>query len=1751
MQTNVRCGLRFLAMVAICGAMAANPAAPPSEADSLRKAAQLQQDNNHAEAYELYRSMAVDPQSTAAAQSLDGAARALDELGWSEQLDGLLSEAMAAHPTDPALLHAVAQEWLDATDWGVLIDGTFQRGGNRGQGLPVSAADRDRVRALQALVQALPHLAQVPPAERSALLFTLADVLLADERDDDQAWRLTRTTDLVTLPDYEEGGGQPMGRFGWGGGVRSSGSGGAPVDADGNPVYYRLPETFAAAANDGERWRWAVTEAARQNLAVANEALLRRATFLRSQFGVTTLAGDASFAALFDQPQAAAQTPPEPGPYAVHTLEDDETIARLATGVRRFRLPDDQNFIRLYQQAAAANPPSETAAVALAGVYADRRQYATAAARWREVIERFGKGDHDRYKQQLTQITGNWFQFETVDLQPAGTAATLPIRFRNGRGITFTAHNVKFGLLLADVQAYLAARPQSLDWSKLNVENIGYRLVQENETRYRGEQVATWEQPLDPPAGHVDGQADIATPLSAAGVYLVTGTIKGGNRSNILLWISDTALVQKTLSGTLLHYVADAASGAPVPNATVECLGYQQRYEGGRPQRIGIAQQTGVTDANGLLTLKLDTQYQWLITARAAGDRFAYLGFSGVWYPDPAVAQTARTRAYIVTDRPVYRPGQSVRYKAWLRAADYAKPHASASSAGKTYQVQIRDPQGEVLQSQMLTADEFGGLSGEFTLGDEAALGVYIVSISQNLIDDSSTFRVEEYKKPEYEVTIDAPTEPVLLGEPITATIQARYYFGEPVTQASVLYKVTRSPHTSVWYPAARWDWCYGPGYWWFRSNAGWNRPLPRGGWRPWPFQPPEPPEIVAESDVPIGPDGRVEVTIDTALAEQLHGDTDHKYTITAEVTDASRRTITGTGSVFAPRQPFQVFAWVDRGFYAVGDPIEATFQAQTIAEQPVSGPATVTLTQITYDAAGTPTQRMVQTVQATTNDDGRLTHTFTAAAAGQYRVSASVTDAAGHRIDGGYVFDVLPHQQATDPSDFRYDGLEITADNREYQPGETARLLVTAQQPNATVLLFVRVQDGGTPAPQVLHLQGRTQVVELRIEARDRPNLFVEALTVSAGRVQTAVKELVVPPADNILNVAIGLPQTEYKPGETAEIDVRLTDAAGNPVVAALAATMYDRSIEYISGGSNVADIRKFFWSWQRHYSESHRDNLAQTFSQLVQRDQVTMQTLGVFGGLNVVAMGGADGSRFRRGGMGGGFGGMGGGGLGGAPMRMAAPMEASPKSSLMEVADETADEAEQAPLAAATLRSNFADTALWEPACVSDADGHVTLAATLPEDLTQWTFRAWAVGNGTAVGEATAMLVTRKNVLVRMQSPRFLTETDEVLLSANVHNYLDTDKQAQVSLALDGETLIFLDEPTRTVTVPAGGEVRVDWRVQAVAPGAAHITMQALTDEESDAVRRTLPVYIHGQLRTDSYTGTINARPADDLPADQAPGNQVSEASFTFRIPEQRRINDSLVVVRFSPSLAAAMVDALPYLSGYPYGCTEQTLNRFLPTVITQRTLKQMGLSLADIREKQANLNPQEIGDPQRRAEQRAAAVGQISPPHNPVWDAAEVEKMAQAGLKRLIGMQAADGGWGWFPGSNASNAHLTAVVVHGLLVAQPAGVKVPQDVLNRGVAWLQSYQNQQIAAIRRGQAKEKNAHKTPARQSGCPCVRRLDGSRRPQWQRDERPAVPVPGRFDRIFPGLVWPVAPDARHAGAVGDGLAQPVAVSGGR
>ena len=306
------------------------------------------------------------------------------------------------------------------------------------------------------------------------------------------------------------------------------------------------------------------------------------AVFQYDQFGVQTMA---EYGQLFRSGEDEGKKD-ESGPYAVYTLKDEETIAKLATGIKRFKMPDEFNPIKLLMTIAADEKDAESYAAGespapdmLATIYEDRQQYDTAADWIKKAIARFGAGPDGWRTKRLEQVVGNWGQFENTLVQPAGeTGAKVDFRFRNAEKVSFSAHEVDVPALLEDVKAYIRTKPKEMDWEKLDVGNIGWRVVEKNQKKYIGKEVAAWDLALKPRAGHFDRMISVETPLKKPGAYLLEGKLEKGNISRIIVWVTDTVIVRKPLSDASYTYVADAVTGAPVGGAKVDYFGYRQEW---------------------------------------------------------------------------------------------------------------------------------------------------------------------------------------------------------------------------------------------------------------------------------------------------------------------------------------------------------------------------------------------------------------------------------------------------------------------------------------------------------------------------------------------------------------------------------------------------------------------------------------------------------------------------------------------------------------------------------------------------------------------------------------------------------------------------------------------------------------------------------------------------------------------------------------------------------------------------------------------------------------------------------------------------------------------------------------------------------------------------------------------------------------------------------------------------------------------
>ncbi|MEY3895880.1 MAG: hypothetical protein RLZZ214_1400, partial [Verrucomicrobiota bacterium] len=1070
-------------------------------------------------------------------------ARATESLGrlnaWVE-FDGLVERAVSAHPDNASLLTSAAEVYGRAPHAGRIIAGEFERDAGRGRGgfrveedttassgQSVNTDYRDHVRSLQLLRAAVTRPA-ASVAEGILAWREMAELFMQNP-----AWKLQTLTPLEVLPDWGEPG--PEG-----------GTEGAPWAKDG-PVLYEVPASWEVAKNDGQRWRLALAEQARLSKETDMAAVMisERARFSRSQFGTETLS---SYGWWRQQDPDSAK-----GILEMDTLAEDECLAKTSDGVRRFKLPADQHFIALYRSILENRLVGATAGDALVDVFLNRRQYDKAREVLEQTIAKHGPGTNDQRTKLLKQITGNWGRFESAATVPAGMKPKLPLVFRNATNIKLAASSVDMDAVLKDTIAYLKSNPGQLDGERVNPSSIASRLIKSDPSKYVGKSPIPWETKLAPRNQHRDTRADLEVPLDKAGAWWISGTMEGGNSFYTLVWIVDSVLVQNDVGGKKQWWVADAASGAPVAGSEIEFFGYRTTYLErknplGRRMEIGTKAFNRTTDEDGRTLLKpgdYDGDFQWLAIARKEGRATAFFGFQPYQIEVPQLENGNRDLGYAISDRPLYKPGDTAHLKFYFRNVGYFEPDESRW-ANQTGRLILTNGRGEeAMKIENLKTDSLGAVESEVIIPKDAVLGAWsaIFQIGER-ISASVSLRVEEYRKPEYEVKVEAPDEPVKLGDKFTATVKATYFHGSPVRNANVEIIVKRSSISERWFPVWRWDWLYGPGAWWSGSEASWHPT-----WKNWGCIPPHPPwwqgnrwtpdELVMKRNVPIGPDGTAKIEIDTAPAKLVQGDMDAKYTIEARVVDASRREERGTGSVIAARKPFEVVVWTDRGYARAGEQVETTISAATLAGKPVVGAkGKLVIYKLTSGENGRIEEMEIQSFPVETDALGEVKQRFAAPVTGQYRLAAILSFKDGEPAEGATILNVQAPGRA-DPVDWNFGPLELVADKATYSAGETVKLRVNSDKANANVWLFLHIAGSAGREARRIQLDGKSLEIDVPLDLRDMPNMFIEGVTVFNADVHSAVRQILLPPVSKLIEVTLEPAKTRVKPRENSSLRV------------------------------------------------------------------------------------------------------------------------------------------------------------------------------------------------------------------------------------------------------------------------------------------------------------------------------------------------------------------------------------------------------------------------------------------------------------------------------------------------------------------------------------------------------------------------------------------------------------------------------------
>jgi len=950
----------------------------------------------------------------------------------------------------------------------------------------------------------------------------------------------------------------------------------------------------------------------------------------------------------------------------------------------------------------------------------------------------------------------------------------------------------------------------------------------------------------------------------------------------------------RRFSQTIITWVQVTQIGVDAYNDHSEMVAWTTNLKDGSPL-AGIRIQANNSNASvlsggdGVARFDIPSGATYLVASRGADQ--AILPRSTYYWGDDSwsvVPTNDFLSWYVFDDRQMYRPGEEVHLKGWLRRIG-TKQGGDVGLAGNlvsSVRYQIMDPFGNELGNGTTDVNALGGFDFAFTIPEATNLGTAYIHLAAlgdvgglDGRDFSHAIQIQEFRRPEFEVTARNETPaPYFVNDQATVAVEAKYYAGGALPNADVTWQVTTSPGS---YSPPNWpDFTFGTWqpWWWFYDFY---------------YQTPEGTQTQTFS-------GKT----DAAGTHYLNLDLNQKgdpakdpqpQSVVAEATvmDVNRQAWSSSTSLLVHPSDLYIGIRSDRYFVGRGTPLEIKFIVTDLDGEPVSGrPVEITAGRLEWKIRNGEWVEEVADVQ-TCSLLSQLepdSCTFETPLGGSYQITAQVTDDLGRKNQSRFTRWVSGGEQ---PPSRRVEQEEVTLipDKETYQPGDTAEILV--QSPFMPAEGMLTVSRNGILYTTRFQIEDGTATLRIPIEAEHIPNLNIQVdLAGSAARTDdngeplsnlpprpayaSGQLNLSIPPLQRTLSLQVEPDQGRLEPGGETTLGILVKDANGQPVPdAELAVVVVDESILALTG-YQLNDPISIFYSERPSYLSSVYGRAS-----IILADPKTLakdQSVALFRNVLEAA---------------------------------AVPAEAPAATEMPAMADGLTASQAQNPIA---VRTNFDPLATFAPTVRTGSNGEAKVFVRLPDNLTRYRVMAVAVDRGgNQFGTGESNITARLPLMVRPSAPRFLNFGDKFELPVVLQN--QTDETMTVNIALRA-TNLELENTGMRVNVPANDRMEVRFPASTLMAGNVHVQIAATSGNYADAADVELPVYTPSTTEAFATYGVID---------DGAIAQPVQYPSGVF--PQY----GGLEITTASTALQS-LTDAVLYLVSYPYECSEQLASRIL---------------------------------------------------------------------------------------------------------------------------------------------------------------------------------------------------------------------------
>ncbi len=1093
-------------------------------------------------------------------------------------------------------------------------------------------------------------------------------------------------------------------------------------------------------------------------------------------------------------------------------------------------------------------------------------------------------------------------------------------------------------------------------------------------------------------------------------------------------------------------YTLDAKTGKPVDDVELDVYTkFTRRQQGPKKTTTNLR-----TDKEGIaeLFLPINTSPPSLIhysVDALARSKNALSYCNAHLFPSPFITPILLS---VQTDRPIYRPGHKVQAKVVgvLRTPQGFK----TLPEGQTITFSAFDPNDKVFFTEKVELNEFGSTTVDFEIPQGRPLGRYFLKAECR--DDrfegaiSARFSVEEYKPPEFEITLNPASEPWKYEAPIEIKGKASYYFGGPVPDASITYRIERQTYVPWFYRH------------WFEQDD------------------PSSPREVASGQVTTDAEGNFIISFTpTPLSHRYEEDLPDitQFIIEVQGRDAGGRTIKKQETYRAGKNAVYLVVEPEKGFYLENQAIEIHSTRLTIndtAAPGVSNYQVFTLSDIPpqpffetkFSLGGyldwvppaldvqlkdAPNDRLVLQGEVEHDKEGKSTIELPPLSQGAYRIVLTSQDEWREEIKQAKIFVVANDQKDAVP----VNAASVTlVEKDEYEVGDIARFVIGSglglgiyhiELWAGEYLLRHELIDGLQPVT----------CVEVPVTQKMKGGFTLRWFGIKGLDVHYGEAMVSVPWKEKKLKISLDPFNKELTPGQEVLWGVEISDPEDRPVEAEVLALMYDRSLEYYKTSDN-------FWLDTLYAFRNAPIPLTlPTSPEFYVRLSITKGPLREL----------MDGLRSPEGPC---FPALRSEPPSGLSLRIPPPVSSrwdmdefgfslsggidyKPKAASSEV-----DRVRHEDLAKRIEpRETFAHTAFFEPHLVTtDKDGRTRFSFLSPEQLTGWRIKLFAFTKDVKEGTLTEEAVTRKDLMVRADLPRFFREKDRGIVTAIVHNESDQSLEGKLFIEIteNGETIhqkMKLEDPEKSFSLESHSLDTFNWMIEVPqGVGIYKVRVDAVTDTLSDAEERELPILPSRQRLIDSTVIALS-------------GNESKKMEIPLK-DDPTRINESMAV-QIEPQLALSILNSIPFLVEYPYECVEQTLNKVVPLSIIHEIYSKYPAikeAVEEIPDRKSQTPPWQKDDPMRmiklmetpwvtQCEGRPQSWSIID-----LFDPKLVEEQKESTLSRLEAAQLSNGGFPWWPGGEA-DPYMTLYVLSGLAEAKRYGVRVPENLVDRALKYV----------------------------------------------------------------------------------------------